>query len=347
MSGCNTKNNKKASQAKSTSQAGGDTAGCPLANAAAEDKELEGRFGKEKVKCGDSVDLIGEGKNLADGTTFSFSLKALPGGGAAGSESGSKPGSQSVTVPWISKKTGNNWPEKEVEFEVAADGLKAKSENQLGFHKYEDESSATKTIRCRSGRFGWTGKFDIEFKSGVVIVTVKIKLINRQGGKPASGDPMPAAGPAVSAADKSSMKSDIEGKLSEKWLFHRDDCKRNDGCDCPKDRKCCKFKVKIVVEFVESGEHHEVNLFQGSGRANATNWTRVKTRDNSWAHETGHLLAWYDEYTGGAVGTAPRWKDPRNGAVMNTGLDVPKEYYWDFRDWFKSKMSEDWELLSP
>lgn len=58
-----------------------------------------------------------------------------------------------------------------------------------------------------------------------------------------------------------------------------------------------------ALDFVEDDYHHEVNLFQGAGRANASNWTRVKTRDNSWAHETGHLLGFYDEYSTGAVGT--------------------------------------------
>jgi hypothetical protein len=57
----------------------------------------------------------------------------------------------------------------------------------------------------------------------------------------------------------------------------------------------------------------------------------------------GHLLGFYDEYVGGAVGTAPRWKAPNNTAVMSSGLDVPYEYYWDFRDWFKAKTGESWD----
>jgi hypothetical protein len=102
----------------------------------------------------------------------------------------------------------------------------------------------------------------------------------------------------------------------------------------------------VQLDFVESGEHHVVNLFQGPGRANAANWTRVKTRDNSWAHETGHLLAWYDEYVGGAVGTSPRWTAPNDTAVMSSGLKVPFEYYWDFRDWLKGKTSQEWEGIA-
>jgi hypothetical protein len=90
------------------------------------------------------------------------------------------------------------------------------------------------------------------------------------------------------------MKADIEGKLSRKINLYRKNCAFGDACACPKP-------IVVVVDFVESGQHHEVNLYQGPGRANAMNWTREKTRDNSWAHETGHLLDWYDEYAGGAV----------------------------------------------
>ena len=187
----------------------------------------------------------------------------------------------------------------------------------------------------------------IELKDGQITVTTKIKLINRQGAKPADGAALPAAGPAVSDADKQAMKADIEGKLSDQRLFHRAGCERGDGCDCPKGRGCCKVQVRIVVDFVESGEHHVVNLFQGAGRANSGNWTRVKTRDNSYAHETGHLLGFYDEYAGGAVGSAPRWK-VQAGVIMASGLTVPAEYYWDFRDWLKSKCSgEAWTVLLP
>jgi hypothetical protein len=211
-----------------------------------------------------------------------------------------------------------------------------------------DMGSETKTIACASGSFGWTGKFDILLKKGEIEIIVKIKLVNRQGAKPATGTAsLPPIGPPLIAAEKATMKADIEGKLSGKRIFHRAQCKQGDGCGCPKNQGCCKMRVKVVVEFVETGHHHEVNLFQGAGRANALNWTRVKTRENSYAHETGHLLGFYDEYADGAVGKLPRWKVQPN-VIMSTGLVVPAEYYWDFRDWIKSKCNgEDWTLLLP
>jgi len=314
---------------------------CPLA------KSITGRFEEEEVKCGSLAKLEADAVNIDDGQTVQFALRRLPDRGGIGEETAPLSGSQVRNLEWISKKPTDDWPEDEVDFQVSADGKSADSENKLHFHRYAYQTLETKTFNCASGIYGWTGKFDIKFEDGKVIVRIKIKLVNRLGGKPATGDPMPAVGDPVTDADKLAMKTDIEDKLTDKWLVHREGCRRDTACDCPADRKCCKFRVEVQVDFVESGEHHVVNLFQGAGQATSSNWTRVKTRDNSWAHETGHLLAWYDEYSTGAVGTAPRWVAENAGAVMNTGLTVPETYYWDFRDWYASKTGETWEMVSP
>lgn len=295
------------------------------------EKKLTVAFSTEKCRCGDEIKLLATSQNLTPNAKVNFELKQEGKTVAVDDEL------QPITAqtPWKSKAATDKMPEPVIELSGKADGVSATADKPLLIEKYSDIASSTKTIVCRSGKFGWTGKFDVCLAAGKVIVTVKIKLLNRNGSKPPnSGDPLPAVDGTVSAADKAAMKADIEGKLSGKNYFHRTKCARSDACDCPKERCCCKATVQIIVEFVESGEHHQVNLFQGPGRANATNWTRVKTRDNSYAHETGHLLGWYDEYAGGAVGAAPRWKI-QTAAVMNVGLTVPKEYYWDFRDWLQ------------
>jgi len=280
----------------------------PIARSIRSDPQTT-RAHKERVRCGTEVVLQAASENI-DGS-----------------------------IKWEIKQ------EERVVHSVA--DLNADAAKNLTILKYENNAWETKTIACSAHGFGWTGKFDIELKDGQITVATKIKLINRQGAKSADGTSLPAAGPAVSDEDKRAMKADIEGKLSNKRLFHRAGCKRGDGCNCPKGRGCCKISVRIVVEFVESGEHHVVNLFQGPGRANANNWTTIKTRDNSYAHETGHLLGFYDEYAGGAVGSAPRWK-VQGGVIMSVGLTVPAEYYWDFRDWLKSKCNgEEWTVQLP
>jgi hypothetical protein len=330
-----------AEDAKAAGVPGGAPKPAP-APALAPAKKLGVKFDQDSVRCGAEVKVQATSENI-DGAV-NWQIKQA--GGVVASVAGTL-GGGSAQETWNAKAQTNQKVEPPFSLAGSAGGVNAASDKDLTVKKYEDNASETKTIACASGVYGWTGKFDIELKDGQLTVTTKIKLLNREGPKPAAGGALPAAGAAVSDADKATMKADIEGKLSGQRLFHRDGCKRGDGCDCPKARGCCKIPVRVVVEFVETGEHHVVNLFQGAGRADSGNWTRVKTRDNSYAHETGHLLGFYDEYAGGAVGTAPRWKVQAD-VVMNTGLTVPAEYYWDFRDWLKGKCGgEAWKVLAP
>jgi len=309
---------------------------CPL-----KDKRITGAFYETEIRCGDTTKVRADGCNISPGANTIFDIYRVRDKKAMETVSGTMNSQEVRNLPWKARKPDDLLSNDEFEFKVAADGIDNTSTNKLKFKPWPSYARETKTIACSSGVYGWTGKFDISFSPDEITVTVKIKLTNRDGSKPASGDPMPdEADDPVSDADKATMKADIEGKLSRKIVLYRKDCVFGDACTCP-------IKIKVVVNFVESGEHHTVNLFTGAGQANATNWTRVKTRPNSYAHETGHLLGWYDEYSTGAVGTAPRWKNSNPSAVMNTGLDVPPEYGWDWRDWFAGKTGEDWVAKSP
>lgn len=317
-----------------------------------EPKKIEGKFDKETARCGDEINLIANSTNIPDGGKVTYSIRSLCDSSTLESVEGTLSGSSSTDC-LVVKKASGDWEGADFDFKLDAAGVSGTSSNQFTVEKYEDIAVETKTFDCRSRgasgtrNYRWKGAFDAESKDGLVTITTKIKLLNRSGAKPTiRGAALPAVGTPVSDTDKAAMKADIESKLSAKSIMHRDDCSRGSTCDCSKDYGCCKQKVKVVVEFVESGQHHEVNLFQGAGRANASNWTRVKTRANSWAHETGHLLGWFDEYSSGAIGSSPRWKNSNSTAVMSTGLVVPAEYYWDFRDWLKGKTGEDWELIS-
>lgn len=303
---------------------------------------ITAKFLAESGYCGDTVQIQMTGENLPAKPAAKIELKSGEDGSVVETLNGTMDQIPYKTK-WIARKKGVEWGKPEVLISAEAAGAKASGENKFKLKRLPDYAKETKTIPCTSGIFGWTGKFDIEFKGGILHITTKVKLINRLGAKPGPSDPMPAAGEPVTDEDKADIKKDVESKLTGKWFMHRKNCDRNKACDCDEKNGCCKFRVRVHLELVESGEHHVVNLFQGPGRANASNWTRVKTRANSWAHETGHLLAWFDEYTGGAVGTAPRWKAPNDTAVMSSGLKVPFEYYWDFRDWLKEKASQEWE----
>ena len=322
----------------------GEAVAVPVPETSAPDaKALRVSFGEHSARCGDEIDLWAATDNIDDGE--SVSLKVMQSGSAVLTQDVSLHAG-SANHPWVSQAKGSDKSsEPPFDLQGSASGLTATDAEQLLLERYADRSTSTQTFLCKSGPYQWTGKFDIALKSGEVIVTTRIKLVNYLGTKPASAsDPLPQVGPAVDAVFKAEAKADIEEKLSGKHFLHRQRCKRAKDCSCPRDRACCAITVRVVVEFVESNEQHLVSLFEGSGRANAAQWTRVKTRANSWAHETGHLLGWYDEYASGAVGAPPRWK-VQGGVVMDVGTEVPHEYYWDFRDWLAAITGEPWDVV--
>lgn len=302
---------------------------CPL------QKSISGRFTETTAKCGDPGHVQADGVKITEGASTTFTITRVRDSAAVASVAAPMNAQAVRDLSWSPKKPAGWQAGDECQLTVSADGETATGSNRFTFHVYPAAGPETKTIACASGVFGWTGKFDIKCLNDEITVTVLIKLLNREGPKPAAGVALPAIGDPVSDADKASMKADVEGKLSQKVSLLRKNCAFGEACSCPRT-------ITIVVSFVEAGAHHEVNLFQGPGRANATNWTRVKTRDNSWAHETGHLLGWYDEYVGGAVGTAPRWQPDAAANIMNVGLTVPPEYGWDFRDWYQEKSGDEW-----
>jgi len=319
----------------SDSPAGGTTAECPVT------KSICGRFDPAQVKCGSAVSLQAESTNISDGVSAEFALRSLPDMGAAGSESAPISGSQVRGLNWISKKPTDQWPNEEMDFQVAADGVSAESENKLKFHKYANIAWQLKSYRRTSGIYGWNTKYLIGFEDGLIHIVVKIKILNMLGPRPATGNPEPAVGAVLTAAEKRTIERDIRSYLSRKWLFHRKDCLRRQ-CDCPKERQCCKFRIRVWPRLVESGEHHVVRLYTGTGRADSAHWFRVKGWPTDFGHETGHLLGFYDEYAGGAVGPSP-WH-VQNGVLMSSdGPRFPKYYYDDIKDWFKQKTGEDWE----
>ena len=313
---------------------------------------ISGRFDDMVAKCGDRIGLEADAENIPDGTKTTFRIRQYLKGVPIKTETFHLK-ELKVRKSWITKKVFKGWNPPTADFEVSADGVTAASENTYQIYQYNDFGSFTVTIPRIFRKNGvikaqWTGAYDMEFYDGVLIITTKIKLINRQG---FFGHPLSPVGPPVSNTKKQQMKHDIESKLSQKWVLHREKCLRGKHCDCKTEPQCCKFPIKIQVEFVETGHHHEVDLFLGQHPADSNNWTRTRYRTNSWAHETGHLLGWYDEYPAGATGSYGDWRTNRPNAIMNAGLQVPQQYYEAFRAEFKRKLAavqtdEPWKLVS-
>ncbi len=198
------------------------------------------------------------------------------------------------------------------------------------------------------------GRYSIAFTSeGCVLVIVRVKLLNKQGPRPAkrADENVVANGPPVEESVKRRMKRSIERVLSRRLDLHRNSCARGDECDCEREKRCCRFEVVIRVEFVEYDEHHTVNVWLGTGRANVANWYREESRPGlSWAHEAGHLLGWYDEYPKGGIAPESdhpesRWWPDRPAGIMAGGSVVYWDYLEDIRSWFVARTGENWRLV--
>ncbi|MEN9315795.1 MAG: hypothetical protein RIS35_2188, partial [Pseudomonadota bacterium] len=70
-----------------------------------------------------------------------------------------------------------------------------------------------------------------------------------------------------------------------------------------------RYDVRFDVEFVEDGndEHYDLRVIAGSGRDNMLNWYTQKSgwgdayQELTAAHEYGHMIGAFDEYSGGAT----------------------------------------------
>ncbi|MCK4784061.1 MAG: hypothetical protein KAV87_09945, partial [Desulfobacteraceae bacterium] len=162
---------------------------CPPIAPCMVEKSITGRFAVTEVKCGDTVGLEADATNIPDGTQTTFTLRKLPEKSAFAKEYDPLSSSKVRGLEWITKKPSNDWPRPEVDFEVTADSETGDSENQFNFHRYPNLPPETETINCRSKNiiiekkkilsrtiekkrivnFAWTGKFDIEFKDGVMV----------------------------------------------------------------------------------------------------------------------------------------------------------------------------------
>lgn len=299
--------------------------------------------------------MLADTENIAAGSNATFSVKKTSDSSTIVSPN-SNSSASSVQCSWMSKKTSNTWNGAEAKFTVACDGLTTDSlDPQLSFHRYPDISRRTQTHNRNAPGFApFTGRYTIEFTDRKLIVKVRIKLLNKQAARPANAADYNAVanGPPVDDAQKSLMKRHIERKLSKRLDLHRWACGREDGCDCLRDNECCKFELIVRISFVEDNEHHVVNLWPGSARHDCENWHVTESRANlSWAHETGHLLGWYDEYPGGAIAPAAdnpggRWRNDRPAGIMGPGGTVFWDHLEDLRSWFNSQTGERWRLIN-
>ena len=334
---------------------------CPL-------KTIRGRFDATEVKCGDNVELQADATNIADGALTTFTLKKLPGRENIGSESTNLASSQVRGLNWVSRKPTDLWPEWDVDFDVAADGVTGRSENQLKFHRYEDivQTDITRSFNSEACAahpgntiYRIEQRVKVELNDRVFKIHVPIKLRKRSTIQPVRGaaetytdwlarcSAVPLEGDGtMTAAEKTTLKNRIESLYHQKKALHRQGC-----VDCLHGcaRKCCIFEINVEVhfyDFASATPASVVEYWKGSGRADAKNWFVTDTAATN-AHEVGHLMGFYDEYTGGAVGVAP-WQHPNAGYIMcDLSAGLEDYYFQTYATWLgnAARTNETWDVI--
>ena len=94
---------------------------------------------------------------------------------------------------------------------------------------------------------------------------------------------------------------------------------------------CCSWRVRVKVEWNASAVASDKEIFAISAqeweRSNAKDWYLTEERIGVAAHECGHLLGAYDEYTGGAVDlTTNKIED---ASIMGADLSVAHARHLD------------------
>ncbi len=303
------------------------------------------RWSKEKVRCGDTVELLASCKNIQEGEKIDLLVRNT----ATNAEVAKLPGTvknKAVECTWVSQKNSATWPSEKflfegstsrcetafsidpkLEFERAPNGIKTNciTGGRRSTPKWIRPTGSTTWV-LGTGSYGWDANFDAEFKDGLMTITGKIKLI-------------PKGGLTITAAMKSTWKSQIEGFWNNVFQAHREACKRDDSCSCNKDNACCKYQVKVICDFVESGEHVRVDCHKGA--ATGTWGSAAWWYSSTWwelhgtfgpkvrAHEFGHCIGLFDEYAGGATipGLNPNTATFDSTSLMNGGTKPLKEHY--------------------
>ncbi len=161
------------------------------------------------------------------------------------------------------------------------------------------------------------------------------------------------------AAQQTDAKTRIETIWNDGFSnksFHRKNCRRGTACDCAFD--CCKVKFRIDVSWVASGEHYTVAIHAAASDAhsgtscNGADWADPPIAvTTSYAHEAGHMLGQFDEYTGGGVDpSAVQPVNPAGDNLMKTAGDTTllnRHYRWMLEFLNANSGGDPYEIVPP
>jgi hypothetical protein len=171
----------------------------------------------------------------------------------------------------------------------------------------------------RSGAgFGWTASYDIEFFNSSLNVDIDILL------QALSNGVLPPPGTFQLNALKQTWEAGIESIWNNQFVIIKDGRWR--------------YPISFNVHFMD--QHHTVNVRRPSATINATDMTNWYTWDTGRvaAHEFGHMLGLFDEYSGGAVDPITMIVDNSSimGSVDPTAVPKPR-HFAQYPAWLSSK----------
>ena len=112
---------------------------------------------------------------------------------------------------------------------------------------------------------------------------------------------------------------------------------------------CCEWKIKVKAAWSNTPADKTIYAIwaQEWERSNAKDWYLTENRVSVAAHEAGHLLGAYDEYTGGAVDPVTPQIDANS--IMGNNLSIAKaRHFNNLRDNVKIKIntwiSKNWDF---
>jgi len=173
--------------------------------------------------------------------------------------------------------------------------------------------------------YQWEEGYYISFdpEKCTIEIKIKIKLVFADG---------------ITADEIKALKDSWATTIEHVWSGKFQICRlpsTNENCKC----EC--YSVSIKAEFVETGEHHTVNVSKGPNRSNMTNWD---TKDGSGdeaetpAHEVGHMMGLKDEYEDKA--NAPNRTVGDTDSIMRNDKDgvAKKSHYQFIADWLNKQV---------
>ncbi len=251
-----------------------------------------------------------------------------------------------VELPWILKSQTASWRTDQIQFRATMTGVAtAVSTNRVTFRARPTTTWTLRNIN-RGTPVGFAAiceKADAQLEADRVHYSVKAKL---------TGTPFGAA-----------KQTDAKSKIENAWnngfsakKFHRTGCLRGRTCNCTFD--CCKAGYRLDFNFVTSGEHFSLDIHTSATDTHShTSCSAMDWADppidttTSYAHEVGHQLGQFDEYTGGGVD--PSGVQPTNPAadnLMKTAGDTTlftRHYRWALEFLNANTSGDTYEVIPP